>query len=254
MKFRIAAASAALTGAIVLNGSPAEAVTVSPQVRHLVYSFTWGTQTSREVMTSGINGGNPKGGSGTSGSTGVADFTGGVGDQGTISIDIVSEQPDKGVVLKVSEQAQKTRSEPAATCVVYPTTGAICDPNVTVNSEEMAVIRLLAPTFVDPDRLDAAHHWKIENSSSQYSLVSNFTIAKNENGMMTIDESRIIKQQQPEVTTIDVNATIGYDFGRLVPVSVDEYEIARSQGTMGEYDTDKTQTVLHLQSDSQAKQ
>jgi len=247
----VVAASAALAAAVVLIAEPISAATVSPQVRHLVYSFTWGTQTSREVMTSGI-GGNSSGVS-ASGSSGVADFTGGVGDQGTISVDIVSQQADHSVVLKVSEQALKTRTTPQATCVVYPTTGVICDPNVTVNSEEMALIRFLAPTFVDPDRLDAARHWKIENSTPQYSLVSNFTIAKNANGIMTIEENRVVKQQQPEVSTIDANATIGYDFGRVVPTSIDEYSIERSQGSMGEYDTVKTQTVLHLQSDSQAK-
>ncbi len=249
----VVAAPAALAASLVLTGAPALAVTVSPQVRHLVYSFTWGTQTSREVMTSGIGGGSPTLQSGESGSTGVANFSGGIGDQGTISVDIVSQQPDKGVVIKVSEQAQKTRSTPPAACVVYPTTGVICDPNVTVNPEEMALIRFLAPTFVDADRLDAAHHWQIEDATPQYSLVSNFTIAKNDNGIMMIDENRVVKQQQPEVSTISANTTIGYDFGRFVPTSVDEYTIERSQASMGEYDTVKTQTVLHLQSDSQAK-
>lgn len=243
----------AMGASTALTAGPALAVTVSPQMRHLVYSFTWGTQTSREVLTSGIGGGDPVKESGMSGSSGVADFTGGIGDQGTISVDIVSQQPDRGTVIKVSEQAQKTRSTPPVTCVVYPTTGVICDPNLTVNPEEMALIRFLAPAFVDPDRLDAARHWKIEDSTGQYSLVSNFTIAKNENGIMTIDENRVIKQQQPEVSTIDANTTIGYDFGRSVPTSVNEYTIERSQGSMGEYDTVKTQTVLRLQSDSQAK-
>ncbi len=253
VRVRVTAASSALAVALVLPGGPARAVTVSPQVRHLVYSFTWGTQTSREVMTSGINGGDPKKESGASGNSGVADFNGSIGDQGTIRVDIVSQQTDKGVVIKVSEQAQKTRSTPPATCVIYPTTGVICDPNVTVNPEEMALIRFLAPTFVDPDRLDAAHHWKIEDATAQYSLVSNFTIAKNENGIMMIDENRVIKQQQPEVSTISANTTIGYDFGRFVPTSVNEYTIERSEGSMGEYDTVKTQTVLQLQSDSQPK-
>ncbi|MGA8533435.1 MAG: hypothetical protein WB615_04950 [Candidatus Tumulicola sp.] len=230
MRVPITAASAALAASVILPGGPARAVTVSPQVRHLMYSFTWGTQTSREVMTSGINGGDPKKESGSSGNSGVADFTGSIGDQGTVRVDIVSQQADKGVVIKVSEQAQKTRSAPPATCVVYPTTGVICDPNVTVNPEEMALIRFLAPTFVDPDSLDAARHWEIENATPQYSLVSNFTIAKNENGIMTIDENRVIKQQRPEVSTISANTTIGYDFGRSVPTSINEYTIERSQG------------------------
>lgn len=252
VRFPVVAASAALAASLVLTAGVARAATVSPQMRHLVYAFTWGTQTSREVMSSGI-GGNANSAS-ASGSSGVSTYNGGVGDQGTIAVDVVSQQSDKSVIVKVSEQAQKTRSAPPATCVVYPTTGVICDPNVTVNPEEMALIRFLAPTFIDPNNLDAAHHWKIENATPQYSLVSNFTIAKNENGIMTVDENRVVKQQQPEISTIDANATIGYDFGRLVPTSVDEYTIERSQAAMGEYDTVKTETVLHLQSDSQAKE
>lgn len=182
----------------------------------------------------------------------MSDFTGGVGDQGTITVDVLSQQPDHGLIVKVSEQAQKTRSEGPATCVVYPTTGVICDPNAIVNPEEMAIIRLLAPTFVDPDRLDAQRHWTIENSTPQYSLTSNFTIAKNDNGLMTIDETRVIKQQQPKISTTDFTTTIGYDFGRTVPTSVNQYSIERNEAGMGQSETVKTQTVLQLQSDSKA--
>ncbi|HEY1654907.1 MAG TPA: hypothetical protein VGF86_07335 [Candidatus Tumulicola sp.] len=214
--------------------------------RHLVYSFTFGTQSDLEVHSSGIDSGTSFGGSGS----GMTDFTGGVGDQGTISVDLLSKQADGGLILKVSEQAQKTRSLPAATCVVYPTTGVICDPSVTVNPEEMAVIRLLAPTFVDPTRLDAKRHWKIENSSAQYSLTSDFTISGAAGASMTIDEVRIVKQQQPSISTTDVTTKIGYDFNRTLPTSVNEYSIERSQAGMGEYNTVKTQTVLTLQSDS----
>jgi len=246
------AASALLLSCVLAPLGPAYAVTSNAQVRHLVYSFTWGTETGREVMTSGIGGGDAKMESGSSASTGVASFNGNVGDQGTVTVDVLSEQPDHGLIVKVSEQAQKTRSAGPATCVVYPTTGVICDPNATVNPEEMAVIRLLAPTFVDPDRLDAARHWKIENATSSYSLTSNFTIAKNDNGIMTIDENRVVKEQQPQVATTDITATIGYDFGRTIPTSVNEYSIERNQAQMGEYDTVKTQTVLQLRSDSNA--
>lgn len=213
--------------------------------RHLVYGFTFGTQSDLEVHSSGIDaGGGPSGGSG------MTDFTGGVGDQGTITVDLLSQQSDGGVVINVSEQAQKTRSSAAATCVVYPTTGVICDPNATINPEEMALIRFLAPAFVDPSRLDAKQHWKIESSTPQYSLTSDFTIAKNAGGVMTIDENRIIHQQQPTIETTEVNATIGYDFNKSLPTSVSEYAIERSQAGMGQYNTVKTQTVLQLKSDS----
>jgi len=67
---------------------------------------------------------------------------------------------------------------------------------------------------------------------------------------MTIDENRIIRQQQPQISTTDVTTTIGYDFGRTVPTSIDEYAIERSQAGMGQYNTVKTQTILQLRSDS----
>lgn len=225
--------------------APALAVTSSPQVRHLVYNFTWGTQSDLQVHSSGISSG---GSSGTG--SGTTDFTGGVGDQGTITVDVLSQQPDKGLVVKVSEQAEKTRSAAAATCVVYPTTGMICDPNATINPEELTLIRFLAPTFVDPSGIDAKQHWAVRDATPQYSLTADYTIAKNVDGMMTIDEQREIKQQQPEAVTTDITTTIGYDFNRTIPLSIDEYSIERTQGGAGEYQTVKTQTVLHLGSDS----
>lgn len=238
------AASALLLSCVFAPG-PAGAATSNAQTRHLVYSFTFGTVTDLEVHSSGVDSG-----PGANTGSGMSDYTGGVGDQGTITVDLLSEQPDHGLIVKVSEQAQKTRSENVATCVVYATTGVICDPNATVNPEEMALIRLLAPAFVDPDRLDASRHWKIENSTPDYSLTSNFTIAKNANGIMTIDENRVIREQQPQVSTTDVTATIGYDFSRTIPTSVSEYSIERSQAGMGQYNTVKTQTILQLRSDS----
>jgi hypothetical protein len=215
--------------------------------RHVVYSFTYGNQTDLEVHSSGIDaGGNASGGSG------MSDYTGGESDQGTIEVDVLSEQPDKGLVVKVSEHAQKTRSSPAATCVVYGTTGVICDPHATINSEEMSLIRLLGPTFVDPNKIDAKQHWQIADTNSAYSLTSDFTISKNVNGVMTIDENRTIKQQQPTIETTEVTTTIGYDLSRTLPTSVREYTIERNEAGMGQHNTTKTETVLVLKSDSPA--
>lgn len=230
------------------NGTVAGRAAGTPP-RHLVYTFTFGTESDLEVHSSGVNAGGA-----ASGGSGVSDFSGGVGDQGTIVVDLLSQQPDNGLILKVSEQAQKSRSEGVATCVVYPTTGVICDPNVPVNPEEMALIRLLAPTFVDPNKIDANRHWKIQTANAQYSLTSDFTISHNASGVMTIDETRIVKQQQPSIVTTDVNAKIGYDFNRTIPTTVNEYSIERSQAGMDQYNTVKTQTVLQLQSDSLASQ
>jgi hypothetical protein len=129
----------------------------------------------------------------------------------------------------------------------------VCDPNKKINSEELALLRLLGSNFVDPNQLDAKRHWQRQQQSGTSSSVSDFTISKNANGVMTIDESRVEKDSagaRPQ--TSNVSGTIGYDLGRTVPTSIDESTILRSeQGD--EYQTVKTETVLQLQSDSSAK-
>lgn len=206
--------SAILAVALAATLSPIAASADAAPVRHLVYSFTWGTQSDLEVRNSGV---------GTAGS-GVSDFNARNGDQGSITVDVMREQPDKGLLVVVSEQAQKTRSSVPAKCVVYGTTAVICDPSITVNPEEMTVVRFLGSNFVDPAIIDAKQHWQISDSSgSAYSVKSDYTISKNVAGVMTIDEKREIKQMQPSEVTTEVNSTIGYDFNRTVPTSVDEF-------------------------------
>lgn len=237
----------AVAALVVCSLLPASALADAVQ-RHLVYSFTYGNQSDLEVHSSGIS----ADGLGNSGGSGMTDFTGGLSDQGTITVDVLSQQTDGGLVLKVSEQAQHTRSAAPATCVVYPNTGVICDPNATINPEEMALIRLLAPKFVDPNNLDASKHWKVEEPGAQTSVTSDFTIARNQGGMMTIDENRVVRQQEPQTVTTNLTTTISYDFSRSIPITVNEYAIARGAAGMGQYNTTKSQTVLQLRSDSTA--
>ena len=224
------------------SADPSPAPAAAP-IRHLVYSFTYGTSTDLEIHDSGIGGG----GSGTS------NFSGGVGDQGTIAVDVIREQPDHGLVVSVSENAQHDRSAPAATCVVYGNTTAICDPNKKVNEEELTAVSFLGANFIDPALIDSNKHWRIENSGPQYSMVSDFTIKSNVNGAMSIGEVRQTKETGSHVQTTNTNGTIAYDFNKQVPTGVTEYEIGRQQQGSDQYTTQKTQTVLNLTSDSGVK-
>ncbi len=232
---------------------PAGAVTTAPQVRHLVYSFTWGTTNNTEVHTSGIGTvGNP-GGAGMNGSgsaSGMVSSTGGASDKGTIVVDVLRAQPGNGLVVTVSEEAAERRSAPVATCVVFGDTTVVCDSTKKINAEELTLLRFLGSNFVDPNTIDAQQHWQERAQSSTRVATTDFTIAKNANGVMTIDESGTIRDTagaRPQ--TSDLTGTIGYDFGRTVPTSIDEYSIVRSeQGD--QYATIKTQTVLQLTSDS----
>lgn len=249
--------SVALVAALL--PTPALAVTNTPATpqRHLVYTFTYGESTDRQVHTSGIAepmSGSNSTGTNTGGSPGVpsgmVDYTGGLGDKGTITADVMREQPDSGLVVVVSEQGQETRRAEPATCVVFSDTTIICDPNKSVNPEELTLLRFLGTHFVDPNNLDAKGHWHVERQGL-VSTSADYTIAKNENGAMTIDEVRIVKEGGAQPSTTDINSTVGYDFNKQIPVSITEYVIQRNE--QGEsYNTTKTETTLSLQTDSMA--
>lgn len=239
--------SLAIAGVIAAAGGvSARAATSVPQVRHLVYTFTWGTSNDTEVQTSGIaDTANPHGMSGGASASGTVSSTGGASDHGSISVDVLRQQPDKGLVVSIVEQAVERRSAPAATCVVYGDLTIVCDPNKKVNQEEIALLRFLGSNFVDPDDLDAQRHWQRRQGDD----VSDFTIAGNANGIMTINETRVEKKSGVHAETSDITGTIVYDFNRVVPTAVTENATTRSQ--QGEqYETITTETTLRLVSDS----
>jgi len=252
MKLYHAALAAALFPVPVLaitNTNPA-----APQ-RHLVYSFTYGVSTDKQVHTSGMatqmtaSGGNGTATGGSDGAaSGMVDYTGGSSDKGTITVDVLHEQPDSGLVVTVSEQGQDTRKADPTTCVVFSDTTLICDPNKRVNAEELTLLRFLGSHFVDPNNLDAKRHWHVERDGP-ITTSSDYTISKNDNGAMTIDEVRIVKENSSKPQTTNINSTIAYDFNKSVPTSINEYLIQRSE--QGEdYNTIKSETTLSLVTDS----
>jgi hypothetical protein len=187
---------------------------------------------------------------GTSGS-GTSDFGGGTQDKGTITVDVMREQPDRGLVLSVSEQAQGERSAPPTTCVVFGNTNVICDSSGKVNVEELSLVRLLGPTFVDPAQIDAKQHWRVQENAPDVSTVSDFTIAANANGVLKIDETRTVTGNGSRPYTREVRSAIGYDIKRTIPTSVTEDSMERSERS-NEYQTIKSQTSLQLEADSLA--
>jgi hypothetical protein len=229
---------------------PALAVTTTNPAgvqRHLVYAFTYGVSTDRQMHTSGMGGSSMDPTEGSN-SSGMVHFNGGSSDKGTITVDVMHEQPDSGLVIVVSEQGQDTRKADPATCVVFSDTTIVCDPNKKINAEELTLLRFLGAHFVDPTNLDAKGHWHIERDGPT-STTADYTISKNANGAMTIDEVRVVKETSAQPLTTNINATIGYDFNKSVPTSVTEYLIQRSE--QGEqYNTIKSETTLSLETDS----
>jgi hypothetical protein len=167
-----------------------------------------------------------------------------------MTVDVIGEQPDKGLIVSISEQGRGIRSAPPATCVTYGNTSVICDPNKTVNPEEYTLLRFLGSNFVDPTQLDAKKHWEINQNGGGTDVKADYTINSNANGVMSIGEARTVKSATSKSTTTDVQTKIGYDFANSRPMSIDEYVTEyQDNGASG---TTKTiyQTTLQFVSDT----
>jgi hypothetical protein len=233
--------------------SPAPAA--SAPLRHLVYSFQYGStqsisarDNSETPMQADVDTGQL-----VAGASGVSHYGGSLGDKGTMTVDVLAERPDKGLVVSISEQGEVTRKAPPATCIVYGDTRVMCDPNKTVNPEEYTLMRFLASNFIDPDKVDANQHWEVAQTSGNFTSKADYTIKSIQDGMMAIDETRSIKTTGNSRQTTDVQSKITYNGPLLVPTSIDEYVTQRLEGGVSGNATTIYQTLLKLQSDSMKK-
>lgn len=222
-------------------------------LRHLVYSFTYGVQGDLTVHSEqGM--GYPGQDEASSGSGIVQDYNGTMQDKGTVTVDIMHEQPDTGLVVRISEQAENTRKADPATCVVYGSTNLICDPNATINSEELTLLRFIGRNFVDPNKLDDKGHWRLEQSNSAESTTADYTLAPGKNGIVSIQENRVVKNMGGRPVTTDVTTSIVYDTTRQIPTTVQEYAVRREGSSSAGSMKTTVQTSFNLVSDSMAKQ
>lgn len=222
----------------------------------LVYHFSYSSQqriTARDSATPAENtdeNGNMAGGTANNGQ---AQYTGALTDKGTMTVEVIRQQPDGALVVMISEQGENIRRAPAAECVVYGNTNVICDPNKTVYTEEYTLLRFLGGNFVDPNALDAQRHWQIVQNTPTLNVKADYTISGNNNGIMQIGETRSLRDPKGGSLTSDIQSKIGYDFKRSVPLTVDEYVTQRHDNGVVGTSTTIYQTTLNLLSDTMAK-
>jgi hypothetical protein len=255
-KLRSFLVTSGVAAAVLTSQRPALAVLTNTQ---LVYSFTYSANqnvSARDSSNPAQDYGAPDskhGGYYPSTANGLSQYDGSLTDKGTMTVDIVREQSDGGLIVTISEQGENIRRAPPATCVVYGNTQVMCDPNKTVYTEEYTLLRFMGTSFVDPNQLDARKHWSITQSSAGLDVKADYTIDGNANGIMQIGEVRSVRDVGGGSLTTDIQAKIGYDYTRAIPTSVDEYVTQRhDNGVSG---TTKTvyQTTLALVSDNAAK-
>jgi hypothetical protein len=252
IRFRALLVIAATAAGLLASSATVRAVTTE---KELVYSFSYGSEqniTARDSSDSSESV-DSRSGSLIGANNGLSHYKGSLSDKGTITVQVVRKQTDGGLIVSISEQGENTRRAPAATCVAYGNTSVICDPDKTVYPEEYTLLRFLGPNFVDPSELDAKKHWELARPGGDNTVMADYQVNANNNGIMQISESRTIRPDTKNTPQTDIQTKIGYDFTRSVPTSVDEYSTQRQEnGTTGSTKT-IYQTTLNLVSDGMAK-
>jgi hypothetical protein len=212
----------------------------APPLRHLVYSFTYESRQHGDVPNE-------------PGSSGARTYNGKLDDQGTMTVDVLREAQDRGLLVVVSEQGQASRRADPATCAVYGNTTVVCEPKKIINAEELSLLRFLGANFFDPNGLDDKRSWSVSDKKGGTTMTATYTVASNNDGVMKITETRHVESTAQGSITVDTQTKIDYDFNRLLPTAIDEYATEdQHSGVIGVSQT-TYQTTYTLVSDSMAK-
>lgn len=211
----------------------------APPLRHLVYSFTYEAYQNGTVTSE-------------AGSTGNRSYSTKLDDHGTMTVDVLREASDRGLVLVVSEQGTSSRRAPAATCAVYGNTTVVCDPGKQVNGEEYTLLRFLGANFFDPNLLDPKQHWSLAQSKGNTKVTADYTVASDVNGLLKIDETRHVEDTSNGSITVDSQTKLEYAADRQLPISIDEYTTEEQHSGLIGISKTTYQTTLTLTSDSMA--
>ena len=166
-------------------------------------------------------------------------------DRGTIRVSVVRAQPDGGLVVQLSEGVAAQPESPSATCVVFPTTELVCDPNKTISLEEATLLRFLAPDFAGPARDQS--RWEYKDGSQQSSFNATYTLLRNNAGVMTIGEHRTTTGDAGPNSSAESRSTILYDTARAVPTAIHE-DLVQKKVSYGTYGTAARDIVFRLES------
>lgn len=211
-------------------------------LRHLVYTFHVSVTGSTAVKQSGI--GVP--GASTEGTSSQNEE-----DNGTIVADLVGFGKDNDLFFDVSETAH-TRSAGVVRVVVRTNGDVSFNQAKVVNDEELAVLNFLGRGFLDMSKVDAANHWHESETSPGADVQKDYTIKGNDNGVLTLETTRVVKLGGATPLTVTTHGNVKYDSNNLVPKSVSTDSMSRTQSIASHTEV-HTFVGLDLTEDSFAK-
>lgn len=163
--------------------------------------------------------------------------------RGSIRVDMIGKQSDGSLVVQLTESQGQSNAAPA-TCVVFPTTGLVCDPNKPISAEEVTLLRFLAPGIVDPKQ--DRPNWQMQDGGPQSSFKATYSVLQTAGGVMTIGEQRTGKGESGPYSTDESKSTFTYDVARAVPTAIDD-SVVQKTVSYGRYSATLTDTIYRLQ-------
>lgn len=225
-------------------GTVAQADDQKP-IRHLVFNMGVTIETTQTQHTSGIGGDGPASGS--------VDSKAAVSDTGTIVADVMSVQPDTGLVVRVSEQGRGDRNNAPTMCVTYGTGSVLCDMTKGgPNEEEMSLLRALGRDFVNPVLMDANKHWRTSAEGAGGKETNDYRVDSQNGDIYNISFQRVLDVGGAQAFNASTQGKIVYNQKLSVPTSMTEDTITRKSGMGGDYTTIDQKMTFTLSSDSLA--
>lgn len=192
----------------------AAAVAAPPKpLRHLEFSFHFSGSQESISHYSGIETTLP----------GVGTAFSFSGYDGIIYVDVIGVGPNDTLMVSIRQGVPLAHSldSPSAQILTHPTGEVDIAPgSAPLRQPELNLARFLGRKFINGDYLDEKNHWRITFPLSQNTTAAtDFTITKNTDGILDIDEAQRV------ASGMDIMRTAGhitYDMNRTVPLSIHE--------------------------------
>jgi hypothetical protein len=193
----------------------AQAQGPSKPLRHLEYTFAVDYEGVSEQHLNNFNGI-------SNGNSGILGSSSSEGGRGTMSVDVLSIDPDGALTVRISEWVQnEAHPGQAYTCTVYGNTTVLC-PSVPAPSQaEWILLAYLGRQFVDAAPWDAQHHWQRRTDTTEYSVIEDFAMdPSSDDKRAEIRETKKMDLHNGGFSTQSEDVQITYDRSMEVPISV----------------------------------
>jgi hypothetical protein len=171
----------------------AQAQGPSKPLRHLEYTFAVDYEGVSEQHLNNFNGI-------SNGNSGILGSSSSEGGRGTMSVDVLSIDPDGALTVRISEWVQNE---------AHPGQAYTC------------LLAYLGRQFVDAAPWDAQHHWQRRTDTTEYSVIEDFAMdPSSDDKRAVIRETKKMDLHNGGFSTQSEDVQITYDRSMEVPISV----------------------------------